>query len=86
MFSASLYSSEYDTLRLWLKNARKDSGLTIRELAAQLGIHHSIVGKVESGDRKLELFEFINYCNALGVSVEEGFDVAIKACIKGRSP
>jgi len=64
MFGSSLYRSEYNTLRKWLKNARKSSGLTIRELAAQLGVHHSIVGKVESGDRKLELFEFINYCNA----------------------
>lgn len=77
MFSASLYSSEYDTLRLWLKNARKSSGLTIREVAIKLEIHHSIVGKVEKGDRKLELFEFINYCNAIGVDAKEAFAFAV---------
>ncbi len=79
MFSTSLYSSEYDTLRLWLKDARKSSGFSIRELASRLEVHHSIVGKVESGDRKLELFEFISYCNAIGASAEEGFSVALGA-------
>ena len=86
MFGTSLYSSEYDTLRLWLKNARKSSGLSIRELATKLNIHHSILGKVEKGDRKLELFEFINYCNAIGVSAEEGFNVALEANNKVYQP
>lgn len=86
MFSASLYSSEYDTLRQWLKDARKNSGLSIREVAVKLDIHHSIVGKVEKGDRKLELFEFINYCNAIGASAEEGFSVALEANKKVYKP
>jgi transcriptional regulator with XRE-family HTH domain len=79
MFGSSLYSSEYDTLRLWLKNARSSSGLTIREVASILEVHHSIIGKVESGDRKLELFEFISYCEAVGANVEEGFKIALEA-------
>jgi len=83
MFSSSLYSTEYDTLRLWLKDARKNSGLSIRDVAIKLGIHHSIVGKIEKGDRKLELFEFIRYCDAVGVSVENGVSIAIKANNKG---
>jgi transcriptional regulator with XRE-family HTH domain len=83
MFGASLYSSEYDTLRLWLKNARDKSGLTIREVALRLDVHHSIVGKVEKGDRSLELFEFIAYCEAVNADVGEGFNMAIKASSRG---
>jgi len=79
MFGASLYSSEYNTLRLWLKNARNSSGLTIREVAERLDVHHSIIGKVESGDRKLELFEFVSYCEIVGANVEEGFKLVLKA-------
>ena len=83
MFGSSLYSSEYDTLRLWLKNARNSSGLTIREVALKLGVHHSVVGKIETGHRKLELFEFLTYCEAISANVEEGFSIAVKASARG---
>lgn len=73
MFGASLYSSEYDDLRKWLKKAREESGLTIREVASKLEVHHSIIGKLESGDRKIELFEFVSYCKAVKSSPEDGF-------------
>ena len=67
MLTVSPHGPEYDHLRKWLKEARKASGLSIRELGDRLEVHHSIVGKIESADRKLELFEFINYCEALGI-------------------
>ncbi len=79
MFSVSPHGQEYDRLRKWLKDARGESGLSTRALAEILGVHHSIVGKVESGDRKLEVFELINYCAAMGVPAEEGFEAALKA-------
>lgn len=70
MLTVSPHGPEYDHLRKWLKEARKASGLSIRELGDRLGVHHSIVGKIESSDRKLEFFEFINYCEALDVKPE----------------
>ena len=30
-----------------------------------MGVIHSFVGKVETGDRRLDVFEFIDYCRAL---------------------
>lgn len=71
MFTVSPHGPEYEDLREWLKDAREASGLTIRQAAEQLGVHHSILGKVESADRKLDLFEFINYCEVLRVSPED---------------
>lgn len=71
MLTVSPHGPEYDHLRKWLKEARKASGLSIRELGDLLGVHHSIIGKIESSDRKLELFEFVNYCKAINVEPED---------------
>ena len=30
-----------------------------------MGVVHSFIGKVETGDRRLDIFEFITYCRAL---------------------
>ena len=68
----SVYSSEYVALREWLVNARSTCGLTIRELGERLDTHHSIVGKIESGGRKLDVIEFVKYCQALGVNPADG--------------
>ena len=78
MFTVSPHGPEYESLRKWLKNARYDAGLTTRELAKRLGVHHSIVGKIESADRKLEVYELIYYCNALNVSPADAFELACK--------
>ena len=51
----------------------------MRGLATKLEIHHSIIGKIETGDRKLDLFEFIAYCEAIGVDPLKGFRIAIAA-------
>lgn len=78
MLTVSPHGPEYQKLREWLKRARHAAGLTTRELASKLGVHHSIVGKIESADRKLEVFELIQYCNALDVSPVEAIELAIK--------
>ncbi len=36
-----------------------------RDLAQRLGVIHSFVGKIETGDRRLDIFEFMIYCQAL---------------------
>ncbi len=72
-------SNNYAALRAWLKEQRLDSGYTIRTLAEKLGVPHSIVGKIEDGSRKLEVFEFIEYCQALGVDPHAGLDILLKS-------
>ncbi|SMN02332.1 hypothetical protein SPONN_861 [uncultured Candidatus Thioglobus sp.] len=39
--------------------------LTIRELAEKLDTAHSIIGKIEIGERKLDVVEWLQYCQAL---------------------
>jgi len=73
----SLYSKYYDALRLWLKTKRDDKGLSLRALAEKLGLHHSIVGKIEQSRRKIDIVEFVEYCRVLEVDPHEGLDIII---------
>lgn len=72
-------SKNYSVLRDWLKSKRVDAGYTIRSLAEKLEVSHSIVGKIEDGTRKIELFEFISYCQAVGADPHDGIDVLLKS-------
>jgi transcriptional regulator with XRE-family HTH domain len=49
-----------------LRQAREDAGLSQRALARKLGVHASWVAKVELGERRLDVVEFIQVARALG--------------------
>lgn len=68
----SIHSDEGLRLANWLKEQREAKGLTIRALAAELEVPHSFVGKVEQRERRLDVFEYLQYCEALGVSPIDG--------------
>ncbi len=43
--------------------------MTQRELAAKLKRPPSYVGKIENGERKIEVFEAVDWCTACGVEL-----------------
>lgn len=49
-----------------LAAARQKAGMSQRELAKRLDRAHSFVGKIESGERQLNVLEFCEYVEALG--------------------
>ena len=53
-----------------LRAARKEAGMRQMDLADRLGQPQSYVSKYESGERRLDLLELRQICNALGVSLE----------------
>jgi len=61
----SVHHNLHTSLRKTLIKARKNLGLTQRDLAKRLGITHSVIGKVETGDRRLDVIEFYEYAKAL---------------------
>ena len=73
--SKTLHAPEYRKLIEWLKSVRAERGLTMRELAAKLGVPHSYVGKVEQCERKLDVLEYLRYCQALGLSPDKGIAI-----------
>jgi len=68
----TIYCDEYDNLLQWLKEKRVEGELTMRQLAVRLDVHHSWVGRVEVGERRLDVMEFVRYCNALEADPFEG--------------
>ena len=68
----AITSSKYASLVAWLKQARVDQGISMRELASRLDEPHSFVQKVEGMDRRLDVLEYCLYCKALGVKPEVG--------------
>lgn len=77
-FRQSIYDQEHVFLRDWLIQKRKAVNLTQRQLADKLQTVHSLVGKVEKGERRLDLIEFISYCEAMDVSSEEIVNVVLQ--------
>ena len=71
----SINTSEMAALLKWLREAREASGLSMRDLACRLGKPHSYVQKVESGERRLDVVEFVWYCRAVGQPARNGLAV-----------
>lgn len=63
----TIYQGKYRELLGWLAAAREARGLSIRELGDLLGRPNSYVTKTELGERRLDVFEFVQYCKALEV-------------------
>ncbi|USZ14303.1 helix-turn-helix domain-containing protein [Moraxella sp. FZLJ2107] len=71
----SIYSPEMIAVRSWLRSERLRLGLTMRELAQKLDRPHSFVQRIEEGDRRLDVVEFVWYCQALGLNPQDGIDL-----------
>lgn len=54
-----------------LAAARNDAGLNQRELAKLVNRPQSYIGKSETGERRIDLIEFLKIVDALGVSPGE---------------
>ncbi len=44
----------------------------MRPLAELMDVPHSFIGKVEQGERRLDVIEFMRYCEVLNLSPFEG--------------
>ncbi len=67
MAQKSVFTTRYHTLKTLLVEARHAAGLTQVDLAAKLSRPQSFVSKYERGERRLDLVEFLEVADALGV-------------------
>ena len=49
--------------------------MTMREVGRRLGVHHSWIGKVEIGERRLDVAEYVRVCRVLGADPRQGVTV-----------
>ncbi len=62
--------SEQEQLQALLRSIRYEAGLRQSDLAKRLGRPQSFVSKYESGERRLELIELRQVCQAIDISLE----------------
>lgn len=62
----SVHSDAYKLVIRSLKEARRKTGLTQQQVAGRLGRPQSFVAKYESGERRVDVAEFITIARALG--------------------
>jgi len=67
----SIYSAEYQRLRILLRQLRLEAGLTQVQVAQQLGVPQSFVSKYETGERRLDVVELGHVAQSLGKTVAE---------------
>ena len=67
----SLFTPAQEKLQAVLRQIRLGAGLRQSDLAAKLGQPQSFVSKYESGERRLDLPELRQICQAVGISLAE---------------
>jgi transcriptional regulator with XRE-family HTH domain len=67
-------SPKYDLFQKALINARLENSLTQQDVATRLDRPQSFVSKYESGERRLDVVEFLDVCQVLGISPKSILD------------
>lgn len=57
----SIHSPEHLWLRQYFVARRQELKLSQRALAEKMGVIASFIGKIETGDRRLDIIEFTRY-------------------------
>jgi transcriptional regulator with XRE-family HTH domain len=64
--SRTLQSPQHEALRAFLVEKRLKAGLTQTDVAKALGRHQSFVATVESGQRRIDVVELLQFAEAIG--------------------
>ena len=73
MPSKAQHGRRYQTLPRLLRALREEAGLTQRELGERLKKPQSWVYNCETANRRLDVAEFVEWCEACGVKPQHGF-------------
>jgi transcriptional regulator with XRE-family HTH domain len=60
------FTPAYTKLRELIIVARRRAGLNQIDVAKKLGVHQSFVSKIESGERRLDVVEFLRVAEIVG--------------------
>lgn len=81
----TIYAEKYRRLLEWLRRQRRQRGLTMRVLGKRLKVHHSWIGRIEKGERRLDVMEFARVCEKIGCDAAEGLRMVSSPAKKARS-
>jgi len=75
----SIYSEEYRELVGWRRKKRGEAGLASRAVADKLEVYPSIVGNIETCGRRLDVAEYLQFCQAISANPVEGIGLMAQA-------
>jgi transcriptional regulator with XRE-family HTH domain len=67
----SVFSPQYEIFLQHFLAARKGKGLSQEFVAQQLDKPQSYLSKCQTGERRVDIIELYNYCQALGISFSD---------------
>lgn len=74
----TIYSPESEIFCNWLRTQREAKGLTMRDAAEIINKPHTFIAKIETGERRLDVIEYVWYCGKLGFDPHVGLDNILK--------
>jgi len=80
----SIHTAQQRLFQDLLRQIRQDAGLTQTTLAERLETAHSRISDYERGERRLDLLQLREYCQALGVPLQE-FVKRFEECLTSES-
>lgn len=75
---ASMFGPAADALAAAVVAMRKRTGMTQRDLAAALGREQNYIARIEQGQRRVDLVEWVQIFRALGEDPEAGIAALVK--------
>jgi len=76
---------DYNKLLELLYHLRLSSGLRQQDIAERLGVPQSFISKLESGERRIDILEFVIYCECLGANPTDIFQQLVSKVNEGRA-
>jgi ribosome-binding protein aMBF1 (putative translation factor) len=70
----SIHQKRYHTLIALLRAKREAAGVTQTQLSKKLGVNQTVVSKIETCERRIDVIELMDLCNAINISFMEFID------------
>lgn len=84
--AASTHDSNYQLFLALLREARLRAGITQQTLGHRLGNTQTFISKLERGERRVDLVEFVEICDSMDVNALEVLEAYLNVRSKESAP
>lgn len=70
----SIHQTRYHIMIALLRQKRELAGITQIQLSNKLGVSQTIISKIETCERRIDVIELIDICNVINVSFVDFFN------------
>lgn len=81
----SIHTSRYRQFLELLKAERLKAGVTQAKLADRIGVTQSVISKMETGERRLDVVEVLEICDALRISQRDFLSAVVEKIKRART-